>query len=604
MKTLLINSSNGYLNLSDLPYNCIFNKVVTGCGGTTIVLFNNENYVIAVPTTELITNKTGLSEAGVATITNYDGKEQTVFGLFGVFSYSVKKELKKYAEGKGTKKIMCTYDKIGKLAEYLEPTDYRLLVDEYHILLKAYSYRSKAIDGVLSTFRSYKSFCFMSATPIQADFKPSCLADVEEIEAVWDETDTMIVKLDLTNKPYIKAANYINAYKKDGFIEINGNRSYEAFFFINSVTDIASILQYCDLSNEEVKIVCADNESNRAKLAGYTITNSRSENKPFTFITSKSFEGADYFSDSALCFVVSNSTNTNTLLDISTDIYQIAGRIRTESNPFRNLLVHIFNTTGNRNIELDITYEDMIKRTNDNIEGANEIISAINNSSDKAKEMAKKMLNSQYVMQDKEGNYFVNDMLVKLDLFTFRLEQSIYKDGIALRSAYNKNDMLTTDITVEKITDSMKKAGKKMSFKDAFLRYAELISKMVITTETNTLAKIQPLIVNAYHRLGVDKVRSLRYSKSAVEAALINWESDKNKDTKVAQILGKRIKTGFYSSADIKGWISEAYNTVGIIDKVKATDLTNWFDCEASTKRIDSKVTKGFIVYRPKIVFR
>lgn len=69
----------------------------------------------------------------------------------------------------------------------------------------------------------------MSATPIQADFKPSCLADVEEIEAVWNETDTMIVKLDLTNKPYIKAANYINAYKKDGFIEINGNRSYEAF---------------------------------------------------------------------------------------------------------------------------------------------------------------------------------------------------------------------------------------------------------------------------------------------------------------------------------------------------------------------------------------
>ena len=138
----------------------------------------------------------------------------------------------------------------------------------------------------------------------------------------------------------------------------------------------------------------------------------------------------------------------------------------------------------------------------------------------------------------------------------------------------------------------MKKAGKKMSFKDAFLRYAELTSKMVITTETETLAKIQPLIVNAYHRLGVDKVRSLRYSKSAVEDALINWESDKNKDTKVAQILGKRIKTGFYSSADIKGWISEAYTAVGIIDKVKATDLTNWFDCEASTKRIDSKVTK------------
>ena len=95
------------------------------------------------------------------------------------------------------------------------------------------------------------------------------------------------------------------------------------------------------------------------------------------------------------------------------------------------------------------------EKSADNIDGANEIISAINNSSDNAKEMAKKMLNSQYVMQDKEGNYFVNDMLVKLDLFTFRLEQSIYKDGIALRSAYNKNDMLTTDLTVEMIIDSL-----------------------------------------------------------------------------------------------------------------------------------------------------
>ena len=43
MKTLKINSTNGYLNLPDLPHNCIFNKVVTGCGGTTVVLFNDES---------------------------------------------------------------------------------------------------------------------------------------------------------------------------------------------------------------------------------------------------------------------------------------------------------------------------------------------------------------------------------------------------------------------------------------------------------------------------------------------------------------------------------------------------------------------------------
>ena len=74
MKHLKITSDNGYLNLTDLPSNCIFNKVITGCGGTTVVLFNNENYVIAVPTTELIINKTGLDEAGASTVISPDGK--------------------------------------------------------------------------------------------------------------------------------------------------------------------------------------------------------------------------------------------------------------------------------------------------------------------------------------------------------------------------------------------------------------------------------------------------------------------------------------------------------------------------------------------------
>ena len=166
------------------------------------------------------------------------------------------------------------------------------------------------------------------------------------------------MKLEQTNNPYVKAANIINSYKTDGYLDVDGNKSYEAFFFINSVTDIAAILKYCNLTNDEVKIVCAKNEDNQKKISGYTISNSRDENKKFTFITSKSFEGADYFSDTGLCFVISNSRNKNTLLDISTDIYQIAGRIRTPENPFRNKLVHIFNTTGKRKLKLDITYDE------------------------------------------------------------------------------------------------------------------------------------------------------------------------------------------------------------------------------------------------------
>ena len=322
MEFLPIISNDGFLHLEDLPHNCIFNKVVTGCGGTTVVLRNSEDYVIAVPTTELIINKTGRIDSGLSTLT-FDGHKQSIFGLFGKFD-DARKDLVSYLSSSGTKKIMCTYDKLPRLIEYLNPADYRLLIDEYHSLLKAYSYRQRAIDGVLDNFRNFRSFCFMSATPILPSFKPQCLEDIDEIQADWGEEDKdtiLKVELQQTNKPYTLAANIIKAYKRDGFITSKeGIRSYEAFFFINSVTDIAAILKHCNLSNEEVRIICADNEGNREKLIGYDISNSRSPNKMFNFITSKSFEGADYYSDTGLCFVISTPSNPHTLASIDTDI--------------------------------------------------------------------------------------------------------------------------------------------------------------------------------------------------------------------------------------------------------------------------------------------
>ena len=197
MEKLQINSSDGFLHLRDLPHNCIFNKVVTGCGGTTVVLRNSEDYVIAVPTTELIINKTGRTDAGFSTIKFHDGTEQSAFGLFGKFDNDVRKELICYIESCGTKKIICTYDKVPKLLDFIEPKDYRLLTDEYHCLLKAYSYRQKAIDGVLENFRRFKSFCFMSATPILPSFKPNCLADIDEIQAEWEEKELDKLRVEL-----------------------------------------------------------------------------------------------------------------------------------------------------------------------------------------------------------------------------------------------------------------------------------------------------------------------------------------------------------------------------------------------------------------------
>ena len=595
MEKLIINSNNGKLNLPDLPQNCIFNKVITGCGGTTIALFNDKNYVIAVPTTELITNKTGLVSAGLSKITSPDGKEQSVFGLFGEFTYMVKKHLKMYLATEGIKKIMCTYDKVKYLDRYLKPADYQLLVDEYHLLLKAYSYRSNAIEGVLKHYKDYKSSCFMSATPISPEFKPAALEGLSELVAVWNDTDTLFVALERTNKPYVKASNIINAYKKDGYITVNGERSYEAFFFINSVTDIANILQYCHLSNDEVKIVCANTEPNREKLTGYTISNSRSINKPFTFITSKSFEGADYFSQTGICFVVSNSSNNNTLLDISTDIYQIAGRIRTEDNHFRNTLVHIVNTTGERSMCLDMDYEELVERTKKEVEAESKIIDLINENPT----ITNRFLDKDYVKVNDEGKYYLNEMLINLDLYTVKLEQYIYKNGISIMKNYNKNGIITTSPTYEKIEESLKRVVKKITFKEAFIKYCEL-KKLSLTDEH--IIELYPLVVEAYNKLGEDKVRQLRYTVKAVEAELLNLDKTATNEYKVAKMLSNY--KGFISCKDLKNKLKNIYSSVGINKSAKASDIETYYNCKRIHKRIDGVFTEGYELIHSKYIIK
>ncbi|MCF0114974.1 MAG: hypothetical protein HUJ56_06430 [Erysipelotrichaceae bacterium] len=558
--------------------------------------------MIAVPYVEIITNKTGLIEAGMASITSPNGKEVEVFGLFGIFNNRVQKELKKYIDKEGEKKIICTYDKLPYLMNYLDSSLFRLLVDEYQLLLKAYSYRRKAIEGVFDNFRAFKSYCFMSATPIAPDFQPSQLDGIPVVEAEWDDVERLKVVLQSTNNPYTLMANIINKYKTNGYLDVNGIRSYEAFIFINSVTDIANILQHCDLSPEDARVICSDNEDNLKKLpSGFTISNSRSESKMFTFITSKSFEGADYFSDTGVSFVVSNSRNTNTLLDISTDIYQIAGRIRNESNPFKNSIVHIFNTTGKRCLDnIGITYEEMKEKVFKEMNGMKQLIDFAN-SNDSARMAAGKVLNDDYVIEDSDGKYKINDTLMKLELFTFRIEHEIYTKGIAIRKAYKDSGSITIVNDYEKIKDSIATASKKISFKEAYLMYSDIMTKPHTEDEVKNLISQQPLIEEAYILLGDDKVRSLRYVKKAIEKELQALDTSKNNNTKIAKILNLSI--GFHPSSKLKKEIQNAYNLLGIDAKAKATDITKWFEAEQTSKRVDGKVTKGFQIYKNRYVF-
>ena len=168
----------------------------------------------------------------------------------------------------------------------------------------------------------------------------------------------------------------------------------------------------------------------------------------------------------------------------------------------------------------------MVEKTNNAIKDTIDTVEMFNNSplnvKNKLRKNLKDRLNDMYMSyNDDDDKFIVNDILPKLELYNYKVNQVIYSSGIALSKSYNDNNIATTKINWETLNENIdKKITDKLSFKDAFIRYAEIYDNMIYSFETDHILSIQPLVEAAYHKLGVEKVRSLRYVKSSVKDAL------------------------------------------------------------------------------------
>jgi hypothetical protein len=526
-----IQEKDGYLMLDDFPDNCIFNKVKTGCGATTNAIKNNIDYVIAVPTTELVENKCfppkdregkdvvwskRQKKAGVSP-TNGD-----LFALYGEFNQQVKVELISFLKKSGKKKIICTYDKIEKLIAIINPQEYKILIDEYHNLLKFYSFRNKAIDGVMNNYKRFRAYCFLSATPIPQDLMPEIFQGIPQYIAEWKSEEQIMVYPYHTDKPCMIASKIIVKYKLNGYLTVNGEKSHEAYFFINSVREIASILKQSQLTNDECRIICAENLQNKKKLEGFDISSSTDTPRMFNFITSKSFEGVDYYSETGLCFVISNTQKTHTLISIDMDIPQIAGRIRTRSNPFKNKLVHIYNTPIFTRYK---TYDIIKNEVENDIKAAKERASIFNGDTltpDARKQQiedVKKLGNESYLRYI-DNRFEVNDMVGKLKLYSYIVGKLIYLSDDSLRKYYSNAGILTAkgkqwEVAPKSVVENL---IKNPQFRDCLRRFCQIMStdngSILQKEELLEIQARYPFLEEGYKKLGVKGLNSLGTIKS------------------------------------------------------------------------------------------
>lgn len=248
------------------------------------------------------------------------------------------------------------------------------------------------------------------------------------------------------------------------------------------------------------------------------------------------------------------------------------------------------------------TKTDMaIKTAYDTVDYFNKAPQAIK---DNLRKKIKKDLNSLYMKYDKDNDQFtINDILPKLELYNYEVDQIIYKNGLSIANSYRDNNIEAFSADYLKVDDRI--SIKKLSFKDAFLQYAEIAKNTPHAPSLLFLEEQQPLIKPAYENLGVEKVKKLRYVKKSIETALSCLNEDKTTEQRIAIMMIGLIPTGTtITVAHANELMEQAYYQLGLERKATSTDLHKWFDCsDPYSKRIDGKPTKVVDIYRSKIIF-
>ena len=168
MNNIRIIEGNNCRYLSELPEFKegipfgIVNKRMTDVGGTYTAVNCSSNYIVVVPFKDLANS-----------IEKDVNNKYEVFKLYGGI---LKTPFKKYIADNKIKKLVVTYDSFEKLSDWLESvnedlSDYKVLIDEYHLILEDMDFRDEAINKLIDNIKRYKHYSFLSATPISTIFE-------------------------------------------------------------------------------------------------------------------------------------------------------------------------------------------------------------------------------------------------------------------------------------------------------------------------------------------------------------------------------------------------------------------------------------------------
>lgn len=576
MKQEIINGGNArYLGELErfkdgIPFG-IVNKTKTDVGGTYVAANCSSNYIIVCPFKDLVDS-----------IAADKNNRYEVFKCYGgVREY----QFRKYIKNNTTYKIAVTYDSLPKLIGWLSGTEgWKVLVDEYHLILEDMDFRYDAINGLMEEIQKFKYYSFLSATPIDLDFEIDFLKQLPHYKVQWNGV-TKITPIRYKVTQLTKGlARFIQIFLDEGISlpDINGNVSKveELYIFINSVTSIKQIADTLKLNPDDVKICCADRIRNNKLLGEYQIESVSSPNKKINFFTKKCFQGCNLFTNNGLIIVASDAYRTQTLVDISTTMEQIAGRIRINDeyqNIFRNVIVHLFST--NKNVMSDEEFEMLMQ---DKEKEADKLLSGWSKLDKEERQTYIKRMNLDTELVSIINGKMVYNNLKKQSFIYKQALRKTYKDGISIRDSFMQSEKF--ELTNQnKWKDFNIKLAKAMT-----VSYEQLL-KDYLDSPSESYEQEYPEFPLIKRYLKESEMNTLRWNREKMLKAV---EGKKQ----VNKALLAIYQPGFISNQDLKGKLKDEFDRLGIKLSPKATLIENCtlYNVEKASRKIDGKTVSGY----------
>ena len=602
---------NDLLNILPQQGKYILNKVNTGCGGTTLFLQSPYPTILVSPRSNVLYSKSAqfpnahLFRKKTDTSTSVPVLKERLrdyinYCMAGTSPWNTEPTIPK---------ILVTIDSYPYVAEQLAFMGildrFTVLVDEFQCLMSDSKFKGRVELEFLHNLRGVNSVCYMSATPIDESYLNHFpdFADVAGYyKLIWDSSVLETPNLDM--RPYKPKQSskgickgIIQDYRNNGYFAqkvINGAvvSSTEVVIFLNDVRTIVQIIEENNLQPDEVNVLCSPSNKyvKDLKRLGVHIGELSTDpcnpvNRIFTFATRASFEGVDFYSNSAFTYIFCDGVLEWNKNDLITDVPQILGRQRLDQ-PFRKDAILYYRANSRTNSAAII---DRIKAKE---EATRLWIDKFYASDDQTK----LMLKDGIMKRSKETRYqddyveFVDDMqggfvlrenyLVKsTELRDWELSNYVYNNpmniiktvvgqtGINATSCHG----YTTMTGVAALDKFKQEFFKSTTFPDKMRIYSDMREQH--PEHTNDLYQnvfIDYRFHQAYDMLGGDKIRALRYREKDIAEAVSS--------VMLHQIVSEECQKIFlpgcrYKRSEVKVALQRIYNSTGINRTAKANDF-------------------------------